>query len=289
MDISDLNPLFTAASVEDDYRTRDMNNKQVFDSPSGRILYDDGRILTRGTHKYVPLAGMGPRKRRVQAAMAFIPGDKAGRIRAQIYNTGAFTDYVNRPLRQSLHFDNLTPRQAYTLQQNLKRNPELTKLLDGDALYTAEHNVFRVDSAKAKGILDKFFDSSGFDLKPGQTINIFDDPEQRAATLARRKENYDKLKGLLKIRKFRNLMLLTAGAGAAGTAGSLLDNKDRMLSAGLSTAAGAAALPTGLAAFGGKKLNRLITRKPLVGLAAGALGGLGGFFGNKTIQDALDK
>jgi hypothetical protein len=62
-----------------------------------------------------------------------------------------------------------------------------------------------------------------------------------------------------------------------------------MLSAGLSTAAGAAALPTGLAALGGKKMNRLMTRKPLAGLAAGALGGLGGFFGNKTIQDALDK
>jgi hypothetical protein len=32
-----------------------------------------------------------------------------------------------------------------------------------------------------------------------------------------------------------------------------------------------------------------MTRKPLVGLAAGAPGGLGGFFGNKTIQDSLQK
>lgn len=99
----------------------------------------------------------------------------------------------------------------------------------------------------------------------------------------------DALRSMLKIRNVRNLGLMAAGAGASGAAGSLLDNKDRMLSAGLSTAAGAAALPTGLAALGGKKLNRLMTRKPLVGLAAGALGGLGGFFGNKTIQDTLDK
>ena len=104
-----------------------------------------------------------------------------------------------------------------------------------------------------------------------------------------KEQTADELRALLKLRNLRNLGLLIAGAGASGVTGSLLNNKDRMLSAGLSTAAGAATLPIGLATLGSKKLNRLITRKPLVGLAAGALGGLGGFFGNNTIQDFLQK
>lgn len=104
-----------------------------------------------------------------------------------------------------------------------------------------------------------------------------------------KEQTADELRALLKLRNLRNLGLMAAGAGASGIAGSLLYDKDRMLSSGLSTAAGAAALPTGLATLGGKKLNRLITRKPLVGLAAGTLGGIGGFLGNNTIQDFLQK
>lgn len=220
-----------------------------------------------------------------------VPGAPAGSVAAALHiNTGKFFDSNGRSIHGQAVFDSLTPKQALAFLENIKSDPKLAELLESDAFYDRiKTNEVQIKPEKVKEVLDKWLDTSKLKLKPGQTIRIFDDPEQRAATLARRKENYDKLKGLLKIRKFRGLGLLTAGAGAAGTAGSLLDDKDRMLSAGLSTAAGAAALPTGLAAFGGKKLNRLITRKPLLGLATGALGGLGGFFGNKTVQDSLQK
>lgn len=220
-----------------------------------------------------------------------VPGAPAGSVAAVLHiDTGKFYDRYGRSIHGQAVLESLTPKQALAFFENIKADPKLAELLESDAFYDRiSTNEVQIKPEKVKEVIDKWLDTSRLKLEPGQTINIFDDPVQRAATLARRKETYDKLKGLLKLRKFRGLGLLTAGAGTAGTAGSLLDNKDRMLSAGLSTAAGAAALPVGLAAFGGKKLNRLMTRKPLVGLAAGTLGGLGGFLGNKTIQDQLDK
>lgn len=216
------------------------------------------------------------------------PSAPAGAVTAVVHSDpNKYFDFRGRSLRESIQFTNLSPKQALALIENIKKNPELAELMDSEAFYDKAHEV-NIKPDRVKKILDKWFDPSGLDLKPGTPIKLFDGPAykevQRQRLLMR-----DKLKSLLKIRKFRNLGLLTAGAGAAGATGSLWDNKDRMLSAGLSTAAGAVALPAGLAAFGGKKLNRLMTRKPLLGLATGALGGLGGFFGNKAIQDELDK
>lgn len=216
------------------------------------------------------------------------PGAPAGTVSAVVRsNAGKHFDLRNRGLREAIYFSSLSPKQALALVENIKKNPKLAELMSSEAFYDEAHEV-NIKPDRVKKVLDKWFDPTGLDLKPGTPIKFFDGPEYKELQ-KQRLLNRDKLKSLLKIRKFRNLGLLTAGAGAAGTAGSLLDDKDRMLSAGLSTAAGAAALPTGLAAFGGKKLNRLMTRKPLLGLAAGTLGGLGGFFGNKTIQDHLQK
>ena len=228
----------------------------------------------------------------IRTAVSIIPSidpdSPAGTVSAAVYsNTGNHADIRNRSLVQSISFNNLSPKQALVLIENIKKNPELADLMESEAFYNKAREV-EIKPDLVKKVLDKWFDPSGLDLKPGTPIRLFDGPaykevqQQRLATL-------DKLKALLKARNLRNLGLMVAGAGASGAAGSLFDDKDRMLSSGLSTAAGAAALPTGLATLGGKKLNRLITRKPLVGLAAGTLGGIGGFLGNNTIQDFLQK
>lgn len=219
------------------------------------------------------------------------PGAPAGSVAAVLHiNTNKFHDLVGRSIHGQAVFDSLTPKQALAFFENIKADPKLAELLESDAFYDRiKTQEVQIKPDKVREVINKWLDTSKLKLEPGQTIRIFDDPEQRVATLARRNASYANLKGLLKLRNLRNLGLMVAGAGASGTAGSLLDDKDRMLSAGLSTAAGAAALPTGLAALGGKKLNRLMTRKPLAGLAAGAIGGLGGFFGNKAVQDSLQK
>lgn len=298
IDLDKLNARFTFSDMDYDYDVFDRHGKPA---PNIRKpILSDGIILDAAlpenrTTKLTPLESItlpSGRKKWI-SGIAFTPGSKAGMIDVDIVGAAKGRhDHVGRGLRHMIALNGITPKQAYALSENLKANPSLLYNFGEEALYSGSDKGYTVRNFKpdkVKEFLAKMMDTSSLNLKPGQTIRIFDDPEQRAATLARRKENYDKLKGLLKVRKFRNLGLLTAGAGAAGATGSLLDNKDRMLSSGLSTAAGAAALPTGLAAFGGKKLNRLMTRKPLVGLAAGALGGLGGFFGNKTIQDSLQK
>lgn len=224
----------------------------------------------------------------VGIAPSLDPGSPAGAVSAVVQAMpGTRNDRYGGTLREAISFNNLSPKQALALIENIKKHPELADLMESEAFYNKASEV-ELKPDLVKKVLDKWFDPSGLDLKPGTPIRLFDGPaykevqQQRLATR-------DKLKGLLKLRNLRNLGLLIAGAGTAGMAGSLLDDKDRMLSAGLSTATGAGALPVGLAALGGKKLNRLMTRKPLVGLAAGALGGLSGFLGNNTIQDFLQK
>jgi hypothetical protein len=298
IDLDKLNARFVFSDMDYDYDVFDSHGKPAPNIRESILQYgiiSHSRLPESRTTKLTPLEAITRKSGRKQwiSGIGFTPGAKAGTIDVDIVGAAKGRhDHAGRGLRHTIALSGITPKQAYALRENLKANPALLYDFGEEALYSGSDKGYTVRNFKpdkVKEFLAKMMDTSSLNLKPGQTIRIFDDPEQRAATLARRKENYDKLKGLLKVRKFRNLGLLTAGAGAAGTAGSLLDDKDRMLSAGLSTAAGAAALPTGLAALGGKKLNRLITRKPLVGLAAGALGGLGGFFGNKTIQDALDK
>lgn len=187
--------------------------------------------------------------------------------------------------------DNLTTDEVRRIKKVLENSPELF-----DTLVDVPYNI----STKSNGLNYDFIEHPQsrleswtrklWEAQSKVKLDEFDKgPLYGGESRWQHERTADKLRALLKVRNLRNLVLMTAGAGASGAAGSLLDDKDRMLSAGLSTAAGAAALPTGLAALGGKKLNRLMTRKPLVGLAAGALGGLGGFFSNKTIQDALDK
>lgn len=226
----------------------------------------------------------------IRTAVSIIPSidpdSPAGTVSAVVRSqTGNRKDMYGRVLSGTSYFNNLSPKQALALIENIKKNPELADLMESEAFYNKAREV-EIKPDFVKKVLDKWFDQSGLDLKPGTPIRLFDGPaykevqQQRLATL-------DKLKALLKARNLRNLILMAAGAGASGAAGSLLNDKDRMLSSGLSTASGAAALPAGLAALGGKKLNRLITRKPLVGLAAGTLGGIGGFLGNNTIQDFL--
>lgn len=185
---------------------------------------------------------------------------------------------------------NLTTDEVRRIKKVLANNPELfDTLVDVPYNISAKDNVLHYDfiehpQSRLESWIRKLWEAQS-------EVNLDEHNKRPLYEKARgmREQTSDELRALLKLRNLRNLGLLIAGAGAAGTAGSLLDNKDRMLSAGLSTAAGAAVLPTGLATLGGKKLNRLITRKPFAGLAAGALGGLGGFFGNKTIQDFLQK
>lgn len=182
--------------------------------------------------------------------------------------------------------ENLTTDEVRRIKKVLENSPELF-----DTLVDVPFNISTKDNVKHYDFIEypqSRLESWVRKLWEAQSKVKLDKSDKGPLYAKRyfREQAADKLRVLLKVRKFMNLGLLTAGAGAAG---SLLDDKDRMLSAGLSTAAGSAALPTLLATLGGKKLNRLITRKPLAGLAAGALGGLGGFFGNNTIQDFLQK
>ena len=216
------------------------------------------------------------------------PGSPAGAVSAVVQAMpGTRNDKYGGTLRESISFNNLSPKQALVLIENIKKHPELADLMESEAFYNKAGEV-ELKPNLVKKVLDKWFDPSGLDLKPGTPIRLFDGPAYKEVQ-QQRLLTRDKLKALLKARNLRNLGLMAAGAGASGAAGSLLDDKDRMLSAVLSTAAGSAALPAGLTTLGGKKLNRLITRKPLVGLAAGTLGGIGGFLGNNTIQDFLRK
>jgi len=206
-------------------------------------------------------------------------------IKSEVVRSGARSGVVDAVL------DNLTTDEVRRIKKALGNSPELF-----DTLVGVPYNISTKDNARHYDCIEHpqpRFESWVRKLWEAQSKVKLDAHDKGllygGETRWQRERTADALRALLKVRKFRNLGLLTAGAGASGAAGSLPNNKDRMLSAGLSTAAGAAALPTGLAAFGGKKLNRLMTRKPLVGLAAGALGGLGGFFGNKTVQDSLQK
>lgn len=190
----------------------------------------------------------------------------------------------------TVSLENLTADEVRRLKKALATSPELF-----DTLVDVPYNISVKDNVLHHDFIEQpqpRLESWVRKLLEAQSKIKLDERDNGPLyTEARyKKERTAKeLRALLKVRKLKNLILTTAGAGAAGTAGSLLDNKDRMLSSGLSTAVGAAALPTGLAALGGKKLNRLITRKPLMGLAAGTLGGIGGFLGNNTIQDFLQK
>lgn len=302
MNYDDLGFTALMAGTRRDYINYDLQGK-LMPAPAKRLLYDKTLDTLEVRDPEAPGYYRTPKLKRefrltdplsgsLRTAVGIVPSldpsAPAGAVTAVVHSApNKYFDHVNRSLRETLQFTNLSPKQALALIENIKKNPELAELMDSEAFYDKAHEV-NIKPDRVKKVLDKWFDTAGLDLKPGTPIKLFDGPDykevQRQRLLTR-----DKLKSLLKIRKFRNLGLLTAGAGAAGATGSLWDNKDRMLSAGLSTAAGAAALPTGLAAFGGKKLNRLMTRKPLLGLATGALGGLGGFFGNKAIQDELDK
>lgn len=185
---------------------------------------------------------------------------------------------------------NLTTDEVRRIKKVLANNPELfDTLVDVPYNISTKDNVLHYDfiehpQSRLESWVRKLWEAqSEVNLDEHNKGLLYD----RARWM--KEQTANKRKALLKFRNLRNLGLLIAGAGAAGTAGSILDDKDRMLSAGLSTATGSAALPVGLATLGGKKLNRLMTRKPLLGLAAGALGGLGGFLGNKTIQDFLQK
>lgn len=187
--------------------------------------------------------------------------------------------------------ENLTTDEVRRIKKVLKNSPELF-----DTLVDVPYNI----GTKSDGLHYDFIEHPQSRLESwvrklweAQSKVELDEldkgPLYGGEARRQHERTTDKLRALLKTRNLRNLGLMAAGAGASGIAGSLLYDKDRMLSSGLSTAAGAAALPTGLATLGGKKLNRLITRKPLVGLAAGTLGGIGGFLGNNTIQDFLQK
>lgn len=286
-----VNRDFQYYGLQDEYTS---SSKFLDYDPEGdlEVVRQNGEIDSRVPKLRQEFKLFDPLSQNIRTAVSITPsldpGTPAGTVSAVVRAVpGTRHDRIGGILRETINFNNLSPKQALILIENIKKNPKLADLMESEAFYNKAGEV-EIKPEQVKKVLDKWFDPSGLDLKPGTPIKLFDGPAYKEVQ-QQRLLNRDKLKDLLKVRNLRNLGLLIAGAGAAGTAGSLLDDKDRMLSSGLSTAAGVAALPVGLAALGGKKLNRLMTRKPLAGLAAGVLGGLGGFFGNKTIQDFLQK
>lgn len=294
MDLERLNPILELAGTAEpeDYARFDIDGNYL-PNTSKRTRFLPGLGGEAGTNKFIPVEtrnGKRSGKNKIISAITFKPGYKPGLINADITKGTRFVDFVGRRINSTLDLVNLTPKEAYALQENIKNNPKILDEFYDQALLRDKgmrSTTVHVRPEKVKEFLAKFLDTSNLNLQPGQQIKIFDDPVQRAATVARRKETHEVLQKLLKFRNLRNLGLLAAGAGATGALGSLWDDKDNALSSGLSTALGAAAVPTGLATLGGAKLHRLMTRKPLYGLAAGILGGLGGFAGNKAVQDIL--
>ena len=230
------------------------------------------------------------KRKRLRTAVSITPsldpGAPAGTVSAIVRSsTGKYTDEVaSRPLRETIYFNSLKPKQALALIENIKKNPELADLMSSEAFYNKAHEV-DIKSDQVKKVLDKWFDPSGLDLKPGTPIRLFSGPAYEEVRQHRKKIQRELFDALNK-RVHGSNALMTAGMGLAG---ALAGDEDSRLKTSI-----LGALGTGLGTYGStyasqlvssdklqNKLYRLLVRRPWLRMGAGALGGLAGILAGK--------
>lgn len=310
MNYDDLGFMATLAGRIKDYSNYDLQGNE-YTPYDARLVYNDatdeleafGRRrsgVSSSSELKQEFSLFDPEKRRkwlrtgVAITPSLNPNAPVGSVAAIVRSkTGKYTDNIaGRPLRETIYFDSLTPKQALTLIENIKKNPELADLMSSEAFYNKAHEV-DIKPDQVKKVLDKWFDPTGLDLKPGTPIRLFNGPAYEEVRQHRKNVQRELFDALNK-RVHRSNALMTTGVGLAG---ALAGDEDSRIKTSILGALGA-----GLGTYGSSfahqlassdkklqnKLYRMLVKRPWLRMGAGALGGLAGILAGKGTSGSTE-